>query len=131
MDQRAFVDYTFQRRAALADLRAGRRGQTEVCDAHPYLVRAAKYHGDKTERQCPVCRMENVTLVHYVYGDQWKVGSGQAKTARQIASMAARVSEFSVYVVEVCTTCDWNHLIESFITGVPADPDTGKRRVRK
>lgn len=75
--------------------------------------------------------MENVTLVHYVYGDQWKIGSGQAKTARQIAAMAGRLSEFSVYVVEVCTTCDWNHLIESFMTGVPPEPDTGKKRVRK
>lgn len=131
MNQRAFVDYTFQRRAALADLRAGRRGHTEVCDAHPYLIRAARFHGDRTDRPCPVCAADHVTLVHYVYGDQWKVGSGQAKTARQIAAMAGRVSEFSVYVVEVCTSCDWNHLIESFITGVPIDPDTKKRRARK
>lgn len=122
MIQRSVVDYTFQRRAALADLRSGRRGQSEICDAHPYLIRAARFHGDKSDVPCPVCRADHVTLVNYVYGAEWKIGSGQAKTARQVADMSERVSEFNVYVVEVCISCDWNHLLEAFTTGVPIPP---------
>ncbi|HYN72355.1 MAG TPA: DUF5318 family protein, partial [Nakamurella sp.] len=41
--QRGLVDYALQRRALLASVRSGRTGVTEVCDASPYLVRAAKF----------------------------------------------------------------------------------------
>ena len=43
------MDYSLQRRAVLADVYAGRTGLFEVCDASPYLSRAAKYHGEATE----------------------------------------------------------------------------------
>ncbi|WP_243837632.1 DUF5318 family protein [Cumulibacter soli] len=129
MDQRRFIDYSFQRRAVLRELAEGRRTREEVCDAQAYLKQAAAYHGDATERACPVCARQNVDLVHYVFGDRWKVGSGQARTARQVAEMAPITSEFSVYVVEVCRGCGWNHLIESFSTGVPVTPK--RRRSRR
>jgi hypothetical protein len=127
--QRGFIDYTFQRRAVLRELAEGRRSRDEVCDAQAYLKQAAAFHGDPTERKCPVCARTNVDLVHYVFGDRWKVGSGQAKTARQVAEMAPITSEFSVYVVEVCRGCGWNHLLESFVTGieVPARPRRRRR----
>ena len=50
------MDYSLQRRAVLADVYAGRTGLFEVCDASPYLSRAAKYHGEVTDVACPVCR---------------------------------------------------------------------------
>src|SRR3712207_7489959 len=66
--RRSVVDYSLQRRAVLADVYAGRTGLFEVCDASPYLTRAAKYHGEATDVACPVCRKERLTLVSYVYG---------------------------------------------------------------
>ena len=36
-------------------------GLFEVCDASPYLSRAAKYHGEATDVACPVCRKERLT----------------------------------------------------------------------
>ena len=39
--QRGLVDYALQRRALLAQVMAGRTGVTDVCDASPYLIRAA------------------------------------------------------------------------------------------
>src|SRR3712207_1588609 len=52
--RRSVVDYSLQRRAVLADVYAGRTGLFEVCDASPYLTRAAKYHGEATDVVCPV-----------------------------------------------------------------------------
>lgn len=115
--RRAVVDYALQRRARLADVYAGRASLHDVCDAHPYLLRAAKFHGQPAEAPCPVCRKAQLTHVHYVYGDTLKAVSGQAKTPSELTDMAQRVREFTVYVVEVCGSCGWNHLTTSFVMG--------------
>ena len=76
MTQRQVVDYSLQRRALLAEVYAGRTGSMEVCDASPYLLRAAKFHGTATEVPCPVCRKEPLTNVSWVYGDELKHATG-------------------------------------------------------
>src|SRR5512144_3410875 len=68
--QRSVTDYALARRATLAALFGGSLTTTDVCDAHPYLLRAAKYHGEPTTTACPVCRKERLTHVTYVYGDE-------------------------------------------------------------
>jgi len=115
--RRAVVDYALQRRALLADLYAGRAGVHEVCDAHPYLQRAAKYHGEASDIVCPVCRKERLTHVNYVYGDELKNANGQARSTSDLPRMAMDYGEFTVYVVEVCRTCGWNHLSMSYLLG--------------
>jgi hypothetical protein len=42
--------------------------------------------------------------------------------------MAALYEEFSVFVVEVCRTCSWNHLVESYVLG---SNGVGSRRSRR
>src|SRR4029450_11031688 len=108
--RRSVVDYSLQRRAVLADVYAGRTGLFEVCDASPYLSRAAKYHGEATSDGCPVWRKERVTLVNYVYGDHLGPTSGQAKTEAELARMDTVQEEFTVYAVEVCRSCGWDPL---------------------
>ncbi|HKS46318.1 MAG TPA: DUF5318 domain-containing protein [Amycolatopsis sp.] len=120
-NQRQVVDYALQRRALLADVRSGRVGTAEVCDAGPYLLRAAKFHGEPGEGPCPVCRKEAVTLVSWVYGDELQHASGSARTPAELARMAKLFGEFTVYVVEVCQTCAWNHLVRSYVLGT-GDP---------
>jgi hypothetical protein len=115
--QRGLVDYALQRRAVLAGVTSGRTGITEVCDASPYLVRAAKFHGVPTETPCPVCRKESLTHVYWVYGDEIKHLAGSARTPPELERMAGTFGEFSVYQVEVCRTCSWNHLVASFQMG--------------
>jgi Family of unknown function (DUF5318) len=115
--RRQVVDYALQRRVALADLYAGRTTTLDVCDAHPYLLRAARYHGEPTELSCPVCRKERLTNVHYVYGDELRTTSGQAKSVTELHRMGMDHREFKVYVVEVCRSCGWNHLVLSFVLG--------------
>jgi len=51
--KRAFIDYSLDKRATLLALF---RGVVDACDADPYLMRAAKYHGEKAQRKCPVCK---------------------------------------------------------------------------
>jgi len=125
------VDYSLQRRAVLADVYAGRAGLFEVCDASPYLSRAAKYHGEATPVACPVCRKDRLTLVNYVYGDQLGPVSGQAKTEVELARMDAAQEEFTVYAVEVCRSCGWNHLNSSYVLGAEPVPGQQPRRGRR
>ncbi|GGL96792.1 DUF5318 domain-containing protein [Nakamurella endophytica] len=126
--QRGLVDYALQRRALLAEVMAGRTGVSEVCDASPYLVRAAKFHGVPTDVSCPVCRKENLTHVYWVYGDEIKHLAGSARVPAELEKMAGVFGEFSVYQVEVCRTCEWNHLVASFVMGTKGDQAPRARR---
>lgn len=127
--QRQVVDYALQRRALLADVYSGRVGTMEVCDASPYLLRAAKFHGQPSDVTCPVCRKEPLTRVSWVYGDELKHAAGSARAPDELARMAALFEEFTVYVVEVCRTCSWNHLVQSYVLGT-GGLDTRKQRRR-
>lgn len=119
------VDYALQRRAVLTDLTCGRRSLAEVCDAHPYLLLAARHYGEPVPGPCPVCEHRHELLVHYVYGDALGRSSGQAKTRAELAALDAHADEFGVYQVEVCPDCGWNHLVRSFVLGrSPADAVT-------
>jgi hypothetical protein len=115
--QRQVVDYSLQRRAVLRDLRNGLVATLDVCDASPYLKNAALFHGEPTEERCPVCRRENLTLVHYIYGDELKQSAGQARKLAELSTLAMTLREFQVFVVEVCQACAWNHLDEQFVLG--------------
>jgi hypothetical protein len=115
--QRQVVDYSLQRRALLREVYSGRVGTYEVCDASPYLKSAARFHGEATDSPCPVCRRDNLTLVHYVYGDELKASAGQARTPAELPAMAMTLREFQVFVVEVCRGCGWNHLVEQYLLG--------------
>lgn len=125
------VDYALRRRALIAEVHAGRTGLFEVCDASPYLFRAAKYHGEQSDTSCPICRRQQLTLVSYVYGDGLGPVSGQAKTGPELSRMDAMQDEFSVYAVEVCRACGWNHLVTSYVLGAEPVPGHAPRKHRR
>ena len=125
---RGVIDYALARRAALAGLRSGRLRQHDVCDAQPYLLRAARFHGERSTDPCPVCRAESMSTVTYTYGDCFRAEvNGRARATRELAELAGQLPEFTVFVVEVCVACKWNHLLTSYVlgTGEPL-----KRRAR-
>ena len=126
--QRQVVDYALQRRALLADVHAGRVSVMDVCDASPYLLRAAQFHGTPSEQTCPLCRKERLTLVSWVYGAALRHVSGSARAPEELDRLAARYQEFTVYVVEVCRTCSWNHLVQSCVLGGADCPAHDDRR---
>jgi hypothetical protein len=120
--QRSVVDYGLARRATLESLLGG--GSTtpdDACDAHPYLRRAGRHHGEPTGRECPVCRREPLVEVSYVYGEQLGAHEGRVRSRAELAEMAREIGEFRVYVVEVCLGCGWNHLVQSFVLGDGVD----------
>ena len=105
------VDYALARRAVLRDLRAGRRDRTDVCDAHPELLRAGRHVGEALRGDCPVCGHESLRLVSYVYGNALRQANGRCITSEQeLRRLEAAHEEFSRYLVEVCVDCRWNHL---------------------
>ena len=130
--QRQVVDYALRRRSLLAEVYSGRTGVTEVCDANPYLLRAAKFHGKPSSVICPICRSEQLTLVSWVFGEHLGAVSGSARTAEELVLLTTRFSEFAVHVVEVCRTCSWNHLVKSYMLGAPrpVKPAKGSRNTR-
>jgi Family of unknown function (DUF5318) len=122
---RSVVDYALAKRATLKSVLRGQTTIADVCDAHPYLLRAAKFHGEPTDRHCPICRRARLTHVTYVYGDELGQYEGRVKKGPELDEMALEYGEFQVYVVEVCQSCAWNHLASSYVLG------TGEPRTRR
>lgn len=116
-NQRQIVDYALRRRALLGRWRAGHVDRGEICDANPYLTRAARFHGESVEHPCPVCAKQRMSLVAWVFGDELKHASGSARKPDELEQMAELFTEFTVYVVEVCLACGWNHLALSYVVG--------------
>ena len=117
--QREVIDYALQRRSTLASLqRPGRTlARAEACDADPMLIRAAKHHGEPAGSPCPVCKSNDLTLLHHVFGDQLGQYSGRIKRISELEEMAHEYGEFKVVVVEVCLACRWNHMILTYLLG--------------
>jgi len=109
------VDYTLAKRALLSEVRSGLTSWTDVCDAHPELIRAARHVGEPSRRDCPFCRIAKLKLVTYVYGDDLRENNGRVWPLDVGLSMAADRPGSWCYVVEVCTRCQWNHLHEALL----------------
>jgi hypothetical protein len=112
--RRGFIDYSLDKRATLLALF---RGVVDACDADPYLMRAAKYHGEKADRKCPVCKKDSLVELRYTFVDQLGPYSGRIKNGDELIDMESEFGEFSVYVVEVCRDCSWNHLCSTYLLG--------------
>jgi hypothetical protein len=98
--QRSVVDFGLARRATLESLRgAGPVTPEDACDPHPYLLRAARFHGEATERDCPVCRDARLVELSYVYGEQLGRYEGRLRSPGELAAMAHEHGEFRVYLV--------------------------------
>lgn len=109
------IDYRLRREALLGDLKSGRRARHEVCDAHPDLQRAAANGvGKVTSMECPVCADDQLMHVTYVFGPRLPA-SGRCISggAEELAALARRRGDFTCFVVEVCPSCSWHHLVRS------------------
>jgi hypothetical protein len=126
--QREHVDHALERRNTLRKLHLGKISPASVCDASPYLLRAAEWNGQQTDRDCPVCRRSQIVLVAYVYGDELGTGAGQTASVGELCQLAQDYSALKVWVVEVCLRCEWNHLIETFTLGHAREAVRPRRR---
>jgi hypothetical protein len=112
--QLGVIDYTLAKRALLRDARCGLLSVTDLCDAHPELMRAARYVGEPTRTDCPVCEKDKLVLLAYVYGDGLKQDNGRVWSIETGLKLAATHEGARCYVVEVCRSCHWNHLHEAY-----------------
>lgn len=111
------IDYRLARRSLLSQYRSGRIARNEVCDAHAELRRNAAALGLASERPCPICEANDLVLVTYVFGPRLPASGRCLSTPAELSKLARRKGDFTGYVVEVCTTCWWNHLMRSFPVG--------------
>jgi hypothetical protein len=122
--QLGVIDYRLAKRALIRDAKLGALAMTDICDAHPELMRAARNVGEQTSLDCPVCGRVKLVFLAYVYGDGLKADNGRVWSIQQGLDIAARIPGACCYVVEVCRSCQWNHLHESF-TARRAEAATG------
>lgn len=117
--KRQEVDYALKRRGALEALRRPQRSleSLDACDADPLLIRSARHHGERSQVSCPICRVDHLTNLNFVFGDQLGQYSGRIKSTPELEAMENEYGEFAVRVVEVCVECGWNHLIASYLLG--------------
>jgi hypothetical protein len=120
-DGSGHVDYSLARKATLRALSSGRLSRMDVCDAHPDLLRAASYSGERTPDHCPICEYGTLILVKYAFSDSLpKRENGMVWTGTDVGPLL-EFPEARIYTVEVCASCSWNHLrSQLMLTGRPA-----------
>lgn len=117
MAPRGAIDYALQRRADITRFHRGGILSSDFCDADPYLLKAAKFHGEDTADDCPACHSSNLVHLTYVYGDELGPYSGRIRETKDLPSLAVRFGDVGVYVVEVCPDCHWNYLLRTYRIG--------------
>lgn len=122
---RNVVSHRWSRAMMLRQLEAGHLRRDEICDADFLLITAAAYHGQRQDRNCPVCGAEELYEVRWIYGDTLGNRSGTARKEEEIARIVAEMQtqhvpagkdgQVMVHLVEVCRRCRWNHLLTAAV----------------
>jgi hypothetical protein len=106
------VDHRLARRSLISEFRKGRLAQHQVCDAHPELVRNAEALGDLTRVDCPICASDKLVLVTYVFGPRLPAHGRCISSKAELRKLNTRADDLAAYIVEVCRTCRWHHLLQ-------------------
>lgn len=108
------VDYRMVRMSVINQYKAGRLNRTEVCDAHPELRRAADHLARTSTEICPICEDAFIVLVTYAFGSHLPKSGYVIEDRADMNKVRRITTEGTGYVVEVCRSCGWNHLVQSF-----------------
>ncbi len=125
----AGVEYRLVRDAVVRDVRRGKVGAVDVCDAHPELLRAARNVGRPSGDDCPICESATTMHVTYVFGAGLPPGGRCPGTAAELNRLRRRPEPVLCYDVEVCPDCAWHHLLRKYPAGgvAPRRARTGRR----
>ena len=111
------VDHRLARRHVLNEVKRGRLDRSDVCDAHPELLRAARGVGQVSDVVCPICEDATVRYLTYAFGPRMPAQGKLVETEKELARLDRGSAELQGYTVEACPTCGWNHLQRSFAIG--------------
>ena len=107
------VSYMLARRARIKEYRKGTISRSDVCDAHPELLRVGMHHGKPRETKCPVCTERSLCNISYVFGTRLPAQGRVITSVGDMERIKKRKGTFTCYIVEICTTCRWNHLLRA------------------
>jgi hypothetical protein len=79
-------------------------------------LRAAKA-GIVTSEPCPICAEDRLVHVTYAFGPRLPARGRCVDTVKEMRQLDKSMDELSCYVVEVCRTCSWNHLVRRLPLG--------------
>ncbi len=113
----AVVEFGLVRHALLAKIAAGTLRASDVCDAHPELLRAAKNIGRSTGESCPVCGDVELVEVTYVFGARLPAGGTCPTSRTELLKLERRAEPVQCYAVEVCVGCSFHHLVRKWSAG--------------
>lgn len=113
----ARVEYRLMRNAVVRDVQKGRLGRSDVCDAHPELLRAARNVGRPNGERCPICEATDTVEVTYVFGTRLPPGGRCPGTVTELNRLRRRSEPVICYDVEVCPDCGWHHLTRKYPSG--------------
>lgn len=116
------VDYRMARNSVVNEYKRGRLAAHEVCDAHPELRRVAANLSRPSSEVCPICEDCLLVLVTYAFGPHLPRSGYAVEDRADLAKVKRITTEATCYVVEVCSACGWNHLVQTF----PVDGRRGR-----
>ncbi len=111
------IDHRLARRSLITEYRKGRLARHQVCDAHPELLRAARGIGRETTTDCPICEEDRLVHVTYVFGPRMGPSGRCVSATNELAVLDRRADQLTAYVVEVCRSCSWHHLVRTLPIG--------------
>lgn len=113
-----------RRRRLLSDVAAGTVTRSDVCDPHPSLLRLARRNAPPLDEDCPLCTEGRLAVVGYAFGPRMGAAGRSVTSDNEIERLAARRGRFTIYEVEICPSCGWNHLMRSYAVGDDIRPAT-------
>lgn len=105
------VDYRLDRRRVLRQFNKGVVERAEICDAQPELLRVARDYSQPARTACPVCDERTLRHVRFVFGPRLPQGGRCINSPAELERLALKAGEYWCYLVEVCVSCRWNHLL--------------------
>lgn len=107
------IDHRLARRVVVQNFRSGAISQDSICDAHPELIRVARNFGRATRVKCPICVQHHLVTVTYLFGPRLPSSGKFIATRAEIEQYARRPERFTSYLIEVCRSCSWHHLLKT------------------
>lgn len=108
------ISYRLTRDRAVSAYHKGHRSALEVCDAQPELRRVAHHHASPLAEPCPICGADELGTVLFAFGPGLPRSGRLIADLNDMRQLRGRGRPSTCYAIEVCQSCWWNHLRESF-----------------